>query len=197
MKNKKTKKEEVYSSTDLGDLLSSPVFYSVIALTFILGLSSVFGFFNNPRKLKTVVDTISQKILINPNSNTVSFDADEDYLLQKYSLKTLADVSTLGISKATATPSKINDDPYHVFSKLIILEPASNTIRGIKRISFDYDITSKQFWGDLDASRIESAIEESQRQSREASIFGVPLSSDYSIEQGEEKYSLMAGILRL
>jgi len=71
---KKTKKEEVvYSSTDLSDLLSSPIFYSIIALTFILGFSSIFGFFNNPRKLKTVVDAISQKVMIQPNSNAVSF----------------------------------------------------------------------------------------------------------------------------
>ena len=67
MFNKKAKKEAVYSSTNMSDLLSSPVFYSVIALSFILGVSSIFGFFNNPRKLKTVVDVISQKILVNSN----------------------------------------------------------------------------------------------------------------------------------
>ena len=201
MFTKKAKKEEVYSSTDLSDLLSSPVFYSVIALTFILGLSSVFGFFNNPRKLKMVVDAIGQKILISPNSNTVSFDADEDFLLQKYSLKKSLKIAVMN----KASDEKLNEDPYHVFSKLIVLDAEPNFKRELKkefkRISFDYDITSKQFWGKLDASSIESAIEESQRQGSGALggalIIGTPLSPEYSLEQGDGKYSMTAGILRL
>ena len=191
MFNKKTKKEVVYSSTNMSDLLSSPVFYSVIALTFILGLSSIFGFFNNPRKLKTVVDVISQKILINPNSNTVSFDADEDYLLQNYSFKAMSINLDWPISSANI------EDPYNISSKLIVLNPALSVKIDTQRVSFDYDITSKQFWGGLDASRIESAIEESQRKDRDALVIGVPLSSEYSLEQGDEKYSMGAGILRL
>ncbi len=191
MFNKKTKKEVVYSSTNMSDLLSSPVFYSVIALTFILGLSSIFGFFNNPRKLKAVVDVISQKILINPNSNTVSFDADEDYLLQNYSFKAMSINLDWPISSANI------EDPYNISSKLIVLNPALSVKIDTQRVSFDYDITSKQFWGGLDASRIESAIEESQRKDRDALVIGVPLSSEYSLEQGDEKYSMGAGILRL
>ena len=191
MFNKKTKNREVYSSTDLSDLLSSPIFYSVIAITFILGLSSIFGFFNNPRKLKTVVDVISQKLLINPNSNTVSFDADEDYLLRKYSLKINP------INLAEPLYSTHITDPYHVGSKRVISDSVSNVKKELQRVSFDYDITSKQFWGDFDASRIESAVEESARQNRDASMIGAPLSSEYSLEQGDSKYSMAAGILRL
>ncbi len=190
MFNKKTKKEEVYSSTDLSDLLSSPIFYSVIALTFILGVTSIFGFFNNPRKLKIVVDVISQKLLISPSSNTASFNANEEYLLQKYSLKTSnnskKEISLEGI------PS-----PYNIFSKLSVASLPSNTGRSPQRVSFDYDITSKQFWGDLDASRIESMIEENQRLNSNSLIVGSPLSSEYSLEQGDEKYSMSAGLLRL
>ncbi len=74
---------------------------------------------------------------------------------------------------------------------------ALNVKKELQRVSFDYDITSKQFWGGLDASRIESAIEESKRKDRNALVIGVPLSSEYSLEQGDEKYSMGAGILRL
>jgi len=191
MFNKKSKKEMIYSSTDLSDLLSSPIFYSVIALTFILGLSSIFGFFNNPRKLKTVVDVISQKLLVNPNSNTVSFDVDEDYLLQKYSLKTSM------INREERYSSMATANHYDIFSKPIILGSSPRANKNIQLVSFDYDITSKQFWGDLDASRIESAIAESQRQNRDALMIGAPLSSEYSLGEGDNKYSMGAGILRL
>jgi hypothetical protein len=192
MFNKKAKKEEVYSSTDLSDLLSSPVFYSVIALTFILGVSSVFGFFNNPRKLKTVVDVISQKLLINPSSNTVTFDRDDDYLLQKYSLKASVN-NQKGMSLTTAVNS------YNVFSKIVVLDFVSNTINSneIQRVSFDYDITSKQFWGNIDTSRIDSLIEGNQKLDENPLMIGAPLSSEYSLEQGDKKYSMGAGLLRL
>jgi len=198
MFNKKSKKEEVYSSTDLGDLLSSPVFYSVLVLAFILGLSSVFGFFNNPRKLKTVVDVISQKLLINPNSNTVAFDVDEDYLLQKYSLK--ASVINKKAIKQKRMASESTANPYNIFTKLVVLDSALNTKKmynEIQRVSFDYDITSKQFWGNLDSSRIDSLIEENQRLEGDALMIGAPLSSEYSLEQGDKKYSMGAGLLRL
>jgi hypothetical protein len=192
MFNRKAKKEEVYSSTDLSDLLSSPVFYSVIALTFILGVSSIFGFFNNPRKLKTVVDVISQKLLINPNSNTVTFDRDEDYLLQKYSLKASA-------NNRKEIPLEVTTNPYSVFSKVVVLDSISNITNNneIQRVSFDYDITSKQFWGNLDSSRIESLIEENQTLEGNSLMIGAPLSSEYALEQGDEKYSMGAGLLRL
>jgi hypothetical protein len=189
MFKKKTKKEIVYSSTNLSDLLSSPVFYSVIALAFILGLSSIFGFFNNPRKLKTVVDVISQKILVNPNSNTVSFDSNDDYLLRKYSLKVL----DLDLTESAFSASS-GYNPYDITSNLITLDDtlgsASTAKQALQRVSFDYDITSRQFWGDLDATRIESAIEESERRDRDTLMIGVPLSSEYSLEEGDNKYSM-------
>jgi len=191
MFNKKTKKDVVYSSTDLSDLLSSPVFYSVIALTFILGLSSIFGFFNNPRKLKTVVDVISQKILINPNSNTVSFEADADYLLRNYSL------DSLPINLAGLTTSNHVEDPYNISSQLIILNPVSNVKNYTRKVSLDYDITSKRFWDGLDDSRLEAVIEESQRQNSDSLTIGAPLSTEYLLEEGDSKYSMRASILRL
>jgi len=197
MFNKETEKEEVYSSTNLSDLLSSPVFYSVIALAFILGVSSIFGFFNNPRKLKTVVDVISQKLLISPNSNTASFNANAEYLRQKYLLKVATNASANNEKEMLLT---VISNPYNIlsgFSGASTISKIETTNKNFQRVSFDYDITSKQFWSDFDASQIESMIEESQRQNGNSLIIGTPLSSDYSLEQGDEKYSMNAGLLRL
>jgi len=189
----KKEKKEVYSSTDISDLLSSPIFYSVIALTFILGLSSIFGFFNNPRKLKTVVDVISQKILLNPNSNTVSFEESNDFQLQKYSLK--APVISKGIS------FKLASNPYSIFSEYNYFNSATSAVRLNKQaqaVSFDYDITSKQFWGNLDAHQLEALLDEDKNLSGDYLMLGVPLSSEYSsLEEGDKKYSMAAGLLRL
>ena len=192
----KTDKEEVYSSTSLSDLFSSPIFYSVIVLTFILGVSSIFGFFNNPRKLKTVVDVISQKILISPNSNTAAFNAnaDTEYLFQNYSLKMHTSKKGMAL--------KFTDSSYNIYSKYSVTSAVSRTANNrvsdnTQRVSFDYDITSKQFWGDIDESRIESMLEETQRQNGDSLIIGAPLSSEDSLEQGDEKYSMNAGLLRL
>ena len=194
MFNKKTKKQVIYSSTDLSDLLSSPVFYSVIALTFILGLSSIFGFFNNPRKLKTVVDVISQKLSVNPNTNTVSYDADVDYLLRNHSLKELP------VKKETHFSIK-SDNSYNVSDNGngVILYSAlnANSNQETQRVSFDYNITSDQFWGSLDVNRIESMIDQNQQQNLDTLMIGAPLSSEYFLEQGDAKYSMRAGILRL
>ncbi len=171
------KKEEVYTSTELSDLLSSPVFYSVIALTFILGLSSIFGFFQNPRKLKTVVDIISEKVS-SIQTNTVSFD-NEQYSLVQPEIDELS-------------------GRYSIFSNdLFTVSYDQNSRRSIERVSFNYDITSKRFWGNLDSSRIESAAEESRRENKDAVMIGTPLSPEYYSEQGDSKYSMSAGLLRL
>ena len=60
-------------------------------------------------------------------------------------------------------------------------------------VSFDYDITSNQFWGDLDMTRIESAIEETQRQNSGSFMIGTPIELDSSIERNDSKYSMRAG----
>jgi hypothetical protein len=69
--------------------------------------------------------------------------------------------------------------------------------QGLQKVSFNYDITSKQFWGSLDSSRIESASEESDRENIEGLRIGAPLSPDYSSEENDSKYSMTAGLLRL
>lgn len=194
MFNMKTKKQVVYSSTDLIDLLSSPIFYSVIALSLILGLSSVFGFFNNPRKLKTVVDAISQNLSVNPRTNTVSYDADVDYLLRNHSFKELS------VKKETHFLIK-SDNSYNTSDNGNGVIPYSalnaNINQEAQRVSFDYNITSDQFWGSFDVNRIESMIDQNQQQNLDTLMIGAPLSSEYFLEQDDAKYSMRAATLRL
>ena len=180
MKNKNIIEEEVYTTTGLSDLLSSPVFYSVLVLTFILGLSSIFGFLEDPLRLKIVVDSISERVSI--NEKAVVFYDDE------YS----------SYRSSQGTVSFIASSRYDILSKELFSQNSDMLLeQDSQKVSFNYDITSKQFWESLDSSRIESASEESNREKAEALRIGAPLSTDYYSEQGDEKYSLAAGLLRL
>jgi hypothetical protein len=170
--SKKSRSEEVYSATELSDLLSSPVFYSVLSLTFILGISSIFGFLQNPRKFKVVVDIISERV-VSSEVKSVSFNQ------VKYSL---------------VQSEYDRNERYNIFSNDLFV---SNTSQNVERVSFNYDITSKQFWGNLDSSRIESAAEESRRESSDALVIGTPLSPDYYSPDSDAKYTMASGLLRL
>jgi len=181
MKNKNNVTEEVYSATELSDLLSSPVFYTVLALTFFLGLSSVFGFLQNPRKLKTVVDAISERV-------SDFQDIEAGFGVDQYS----------SYGSAVDAVLYLDNDRYSILSK-DLFSPMDKAIeQSIQKVSFNYDITSKQFWSNLDTSSIESASEESIRKKMESWRLGAPLSSDYYIDQGDSIYSLKSsGLLRL
>ena len=198
MFKKTTKKEAVYSSTDFSDVLSSPTFYSVIALTFILGVSSIFGFLNNPRALKTVVDVISQQLVSTSSSSSVTLSVNEEYALQKYSLR--ASSRNKNEIKPESVLSRATVSPYRLPSTFIVSGSVQNTQKinkAIQTVSFDYDIASKQFWGDFDIKRLESLIEEGQILDQNSVMIGAPLSSEYYSEQSDDKYSMGAGLLRL
>lgn len=179
-KNNKVDTSDVYVSTGFSELFSSPVFYSVLILTIILGLSSAFGFLQNPRKLKIVVDVISHKVLSSQNTQVVS---QREYLISQ----------SMTQEKETNT-SIIDKNRYSIFS---------NSFEGsgfglphearIKAVSFDYDITSSQFWGNLDMTRIESAIEETQRKNSGSFMLGAPIELDSSLQRNDSKYSMKAG----
>ena len=55
-------KPEVYSTSGFRDTLASPIFYPVIVVALVLGVTSIFGFVQNPLKLKAVVNVIQQKV---------------------------------------------------------------------------------------------------------------------------------------
>ena len=62
MKNKKNKGEQIYRTTGVLDLLSSPAFYAVLFLSAFLGLFTVYGFIDNPLRLKAKVDSLIAKV---------------------------------------------------------------------------------------------------------------------------------------
>lgn len=171
----------VYSTTGFSDLISSPIFYPVLILTILLGLSSTFGFLQNPLKLKAVVDIISDKVSLSEGNKIRAVNQNEYSVahgLMKYDLE-----------KSTAL--FINGDRYSIFARdLSGVNSKFVQGSGIRRVSFDYDITSRQFWGDLDLSKIESTLEESRRKHRDALITGTPLELKAPTNRVGSLYSL-------
>lgn len=179
-----TPQNDVYRSTEISDLLSSPIFYAVLALTFILGVSSIFGFLQNPRKLKTVVDVISEKVLLSQDNVNNHFASDPYSLSHSFSKKKIKIAE--------------ENNRYNILSSQFLTPRLEIMSKGAtQRVSFNYDITSNHFWENLDTSRIESAQEESLRKDAEALVIGIPLSQDYYAEEGDSKYLMKAGLLQL
>lgn len=167
-KNMRHNKEpEVYSTTGFKDTLASPYFYPIAVITIVLGVSSILGFLQNPLKLKAVVNVINQKVSVSsPVRSSVNHDLYS--LSQSFS------------EKKINTQRKENAETINIFQDFYATKISNQTDEAsLQRVSFNYDVTSTQFWTDLDTSRIESAIEESNRQDHEASMIGVPLESDY------------------
>ncbi len=177
------KTTEVYTSTSgFSELVSSSVFYPVVVLTVILGFTSIYGFLQNPHKLKSVVEIITKKVLVSqktPIAYKNNYHIDSSFKKQEEHQYT--DQSRYSIFTAAFDASLNN----------------SHSVKSITPVSFEYDITSKQFWGDLDSSRIESAIEESQRQNNGPIIIGTPLEHSNSVNKGDSKYSMKAALIRL
>jgi len=169
MKNKDyTSRNEVYSATRLTDLVSSPVFFSIVILSLLLGFASAFGFLQNPRKLKIVVDVISQKLLPTPyekksrlvrqNGQRLMLNKEAPELINK-------DLIQL---KSGATISFIDSSRYSIFTRpksgqATIIE-APNTTKTITQQR--YDIHSKNLWGDINIIQIQSNSAESNQYNR-------------------------------
>jgi len=171
----------VYSTTGFSDLVSSPIFYPVLILTILLGLSSTFGFLQNPLKLKAVVEIISKKVSLSESNKIRAVNQN------KFSVAH----GLLQHDVEKDTVSFINGDRYSIFVR--DFSSANSNFEqgsGIRPVSFDYDITSRQFWGDLDLSKIESTLEESQRKYRDALITGTPLELTSPTNRADSLYSL-------
>ena len=134
-------RNNVYSTTGFLDIISSPVFYMILIVTLVLGLLSVFGFIQNPYKLKTFVNAIHQKV-------SVSERHSGSFSLIDYSLKQSNESVAYPERLEGITVSYIDTNRYSIFSKNqnLPLSPKNS----LKQIAFDYDITSKQFWSDLE-----------------------------------------------
>lgn len=183
----KREKIDVYKITGFSDIIASPVFYTILFLSFLLGLSSIFGFLQNPRKLKTVIDVIhhktviSQKAPININkyslfTGTESVNRDRDVLEKNDAFK-------------SSTVSYLDNDRYNIFSDDFVFDYSESPSDVMKHISFNYDITSRRFWEDLDIGRISPAIQGINDNSLPL-IIGIPVDSTLILEDDDSKYSM-------
>ena len=164
------KKPEVYSISGFRDTLASPVFYPVIVVALVLGVTSIFGFVQNPLKLKSVVNVIQQKVA---KSNLVN---DSFIFNQSYGVTTDQDFIKNSELNGVRTQTQHSFD---LFSDIEISSNEKAPVEGdFERIAFNYDVTSESFWTDLDSSKLETELEKTERKDREAATFGAPLRID-------------------
>ncbi len=175
----------VYKITGFSDIVASPVFYSILFLALILGLSSIFGFLQNPRKLKTVIDVIHQKVSVSETSNTSS--RNKYSLIQSQNDNQLGTYQKKGVAESV-TISYLDKNRYSIFSNDLSLIPGSDKEKP-SQVSFDYDITSKHFWGTFNDYGIASQLEEGRNNS-DLLLPVIPAKELYSIDLDNEKYSL-------
>lgn len=174
----------VYKITGFSDIVASPVFYSILFLALVLGLSSVFGFLQNPRKLKTVIDVIHQKVSVSANENSASRNI---YSLIQPSKERNQDFFQAD-TRHPVTISYLEQNRYSIFSKNISLADSSKK-GGQSTVSFDYDITSKHFWGTFNDYEIAPLSEEGDYKSNHL-LRTIPVDEIESTEFNNEKYSL-------
>lgn len=164
-----TNEEEVYTTTGFRDLLESPMFYAVLLITFILGSFSIFGFIQNPLKFQAVVDRASHQVSVSTYSPRRIIQNNP------YDLPVI----------------KLHSQEIH---KVFDIEDFTNTTQhsrsNYQSISFDYDITSKQFWHKLDTSKVDSNADNKNIIIIDDSLLGAPLESDYFIQPDSLQYTL-------
>lgn len=172
------KKPDVYSISGFRDTLASPVFYPVIVVALVLGVTSIFGFVQNPLKLKAVVNVIHQKVA----KETIVNGSLENKL---YSMRSRNETH-----KSLKIDSEAVNDSFGLFSNAEDAELPNKSVNdGFERFAFNYDVTSGSFWNDLDSSSIETASEEMERKEREANTFGAPLEINHQ-EKFPAEYDL-------
>ena len=160
-------KPEIYSTSGFRDTLASPVFYPVIVVALVLGVTSIFGFVQNPLKLKAVVNVIHQKVAV---TKVVNESFREGFYSVSKSEPTLT----------SETSFKPSVKAFDLFSNINETTPEKMAVEGnFERIAFNYDVTSESFWSDLDSSSLETATEEMERKEKESTTFGSPLEIDH------------------
>ena len=166
----KNKEPEVYSTTGFKDVLASPLFYPIVTITFVLGISSIFGFLQNPLKLKAVVSTINQKLT--HNSATKNSITRNIYSLSKT-------FSGKKYPMSNANERSDNRKLLVNFNNSPVLLASNNPVgNDINQIAYNYDVTSMQLWNDLDIS----IIEEGHGEKLETNRVGIPLELDFQQE---------------
>ena len=181
--NEGFREPKVYSTTGFKDTLASPLFYSVAVVSLVLGIASIFGFLQNPLKLKAVANAVHNKVSISspvrssPRNNLYSLN--QSFNNKDYS----ADKSRISYQQSSENRTSKTQQTHKV--------------DGLNRVSFNYDVTANDFWTDLDTTSLESALEESARQDLEASLIGAPLESEYHRQLELERMPLNDSIYSL
>ena len=185
----KTNNQEVYKITGFADIVESPVFYLVLVLTFILGVSSIFGFLQNPRKLKSVVDVIQRKVAVYKVRNSRNRYSRIEIKDNKYSILYQSSSASQNTVKNYPSDKETNRNRYSILSKNIPLKTFMHS--GIGSVSYDYDITSKRFWSNLQLDILDM---NTNPRSAGSQFLGVPLDKVITLEEGDSKYSMANGL---
>jgi len=177
MKTQHSKETEVYSIRGFRDTLASPVFYPVIVVALVLGVTSIFGFVQNPLKLKSMVDVMHQKV----STTNVVNGTLENRLYKVSNTEKLKQAESVDIQSSSIKS-------FDLFSHI---DTESNfekapVDKDIERIAFNYDVTSENFWTDLDSSKLETATEEIERKQKEQGTIGAPLKINQDQRFSEE-----------
>lgn len=186
MKKKSLPKEE-YSITGFADVVSSPIFYSVIILTIILGLASVFGFFQNPLRLKLIIDLISQRVSISKVENKTATEYPSNTENSKASLindlypDTYKKLKIIYQRDGKITASSLDDSRYSILKDIDEKNSSDEdaSLNSMIPVSLDYNISSPHFWGKL-----------SQKKPTENLLTDIQLSPYDSLQTGDSIYSL-------
>lgn len=175
MKKKSINKNEVYSTTGFSDLVASPFFYSLLVITLILGLASTYGFFQNPRKLKLIIDLISQGLFISEVEKKVAPK------IVNNRANSLANKKLRVIYKrdGNITASSLEIDRYSIFAEEFTLTERKKTpINSTVSIAFNYNISYGSIWESLDLT------------SKKERRIDTPISPYYSLKKDPLRYSL-------
>lgn len=172
------KEQEVYSISGFKDTLASPVFYPVIVVALVLGITSIFGFVQNPLKLKSMVNVIQQKVATNNVVNDSYNAIQPSFVNNSISKSDLSEAQALTVKQMKNNRIQTNY-ALELFPDIDLSSSEKMPIaENFERIAFNYDVTSQSFWTDLDSSKLETTSEELERKAREFSTFGAPLIID-------------------
>ena len=213
MNNKEHNQQDEFLVSGVSRIVSSPVFIAILVLTFILGVSSVFGFFQNPRKLKAIIDLIHRSVFVSkvrqmPYFPEVASDNQKDKVL----LQT-GQLQTIYKRNGYVTASSLEDERYSIFSKEFSLDSLASKQKNNKIdrfiTDFDYNVASKNFWRNLSIGMQTSNehyiflgyknpdLQRAGNGSILNSIIGVPISPYYSLDKNSLRYSLMTSSLSI
>ncbi len=214
---------EIYSITGFKDILASPLFYPIVAVSVILGIASMFGFLQNPLKLKAVVNSIHNKVSISRplkkrNYQNQSFNNDTAYKIERENIdkendRENIDIHSISYPEVNTNTPENNAEAALSHEKSSSKEAQQQSIEkqqspqanDLNSLTFNYDISSHDmmvhdFWVDLDAAYLDASSiteENNTTDTPESALIGVPLEIKYYQQPELEKTPLNDSIYSL